>query len=155
MTGQNELIGPTAKRGLGPVIRGGRSMPWGKGVVAGPFVFLSGLEGSVDEDGAQVQGIEAQTVLALERGEAFLREAGSTMEHVVRLIQYLADPADRDGFHAARTRWLEAHAPVLQAEQSYAGVLLIQQLSLTGCLVELELTAVLPEPVPTARPDRS
>ena len=33
-----------AKRGLGKVVHAGREMVWGKGAVAGGFVFLSGAE---------------------------------------------------------------------------------------------------------------
>ena len=132
------------KRGLGPVTRGGVAMPWGKGVSAGGFVFLSGLEGCIDDDGAPVLGIEAQTRLALRRGQIYLEEAGTSFSNIVRLIQYLASPEDRGGFHAARTAWFGEQAPNLQRDQDYAGVLLIQQLSLPGCLIELEVTAVLP-----------
>ena len=64
------------KRGLGPVIMDGKSMPWGKGAVAYGLVFLSGLEGRTDDKGYAVNGIKAQTTLALDRGKQYLEEAG-------------------------------------------------------------------------------
>lgn len=133
------------KRPLGPVIVGGQPMPWGKGVIANGFVFLSGLEGRVDDDGRPVGGITAQTQLALERGRRYLEEVDCTLEHVVRLIQYLADAALFDEFHEARDGYLAEHAPQLLAEQSYGGVLVVQQFTKPDRLVEFELTAVLGE----------
>ena len=138
---QNMALTPE-KRGLGPVIMGGKAMPWGKGVVAGGFVFLSGLEGRTDNDGARVVGIAAQTVIALTRGQQYLTEAGSSFEHVVRITTYLADAADLTGYHAARDAWMAQNAPRLLADQSYGGVLVVQQFTAPDRLIELEVTAL-------------
>jgi enamine deaminase RidA (YjgF/YER057c/UK114 family) len=129
------------KRGLGPVIIGGARMPWGKGVVAGGLVFLSGLEGRTDDAGTPIIGIEEQTHLALTRGKQYLEEAGSNVENIVRMIQYLSDPDLMSGFHKARDEFLRVHAPRLLAEQSYAGVLLVQRFSRLDRLVEIEIIA--------------
>lgn len=129
------------KRGLGPVIIGGTPMPWGKGAVAGGLVFLSGLEGRTDDAGAPLAGIEAQTLLALTRGKQYLEEAGTSFENVVRMVQYLADPEMLGGFHKTRDSFMRAYAPNLLAEQSYAGVLLVQRFSRTDRLVEIEIIA--------------
>jgi enamine deaminase RidA (YjgF/YER057c/UK114 family) len=134
-------MGVKGKRGLGPVMMGGKPMPWGKGAVAGDFVFLSGLEGRTDDAGVAVDGIAAQTKLALERGTQYLQEAGTSAENVVRMVQYLAKPEDAAEFHVARDGWMRAHAPQLLEEQSYAGVLLIQQFTKPDRLIEIELTA--------------
>jgi len=133
----------TTKRGLGPVLIAGKRMPWGKGVIANGFVFLSGLDGSVDDQGRPVQGIEAQTIVALDRGERYLREAGSSIGSAVRVIQYLARAEDLAGFHATRDAWFAEHAEDLMTEQSYAGVLVVQRFTNPDRLVELEVTAVL------------
>lgn len=118
-------------------------MPWGRGAVAGGFVFLSGLEGAVDDEGGHVEGIEAQTRLALDRGQRDLEAAGSHFELVVRLTQYLAAAADSPGFHRARDAWLAEHAPMLLEEQSYGGVLVIVGFTDPKRRVELEVTAAL------------
>ena len=129
------------KRGLGPVIMNGQVMPWGKGAVACGLVFLSGLEGRTDDTGNPVAGIKAQTMLALDRGKQYLEEAGSSFENVVRITQYLADAEDLDEFHAARDEWMKENSPVLLTDQSYGGVLLVQQFTKPDRLVELEITA--------------
>lgn len=117
-------------------------MPWGKGAAAAGLIFLSGVEGSADDDGNPVPRIGDQTRLALDRANEVLKESGSTFEDVVRLTQYLTDRELRDGYHEAREAWLRTHAPKLAEEQSYAGVLLIQQLPIAGSLIELEITAI-------------
>ena len=131
------------KRGLGPVIMDGKIMPWGKGAVSCGLVFLSGLEGRTDDKGNAVKGIKAQTRLAMDRGKQYLEEAGSSFENVVRITQYLANADDLDGFHQARDDWMREHSPDLLAEQSYGGVLLVQQFTKPDRLVELEITACL------------
>ncbi len=129
------------KRGLGPVVIGGQPMPWGKGAVAAGLVFLSGLEGRTDDAGTPVAGIAAQTMLALDRGRQYLQEAGTSFENVVRMVQYLADPDLAGEFHTARDAWMAEHAPRLLAEQSYGGVLLVQQFTKPDRLIEIEITA--------------
>jgi enamine deaminase RidA (YjgF/YER057c/UK114 family) len=124
------------------MIMGGKPMPWGKGVVAGGFVFLSCLEGRLTDDGVLVPGIAEQTTLALSRDQQYLTEAGSSFERVVRITQYLARPADHSQFHAARDRWMAQHAPQLLANQSYGGVLVVQQFTAADQLIELEVTAL-------------
>lgn len=131
----------TNKRGLGPVIIGGARMPWGKGAAAGGLVFLSGLEGRTDDAGAPVTGIQAQTLLALTRGKQYLEEAGTRFENVVRMVQYLSDPDLWAGFHETRDAFMRAHAPELLAQQSYAGVLLVQRFTRPDRLVEIEIIA--------------
>ena len=133
-----------SKQGLGPVLVGGKRMPWGKGAIAGGLVFLSGLEGRTDDDGAPVVGIVAQTHLALSRGAQYLHEAGTSCENIVRMVQYLSSGELLSDFHAARDTWMTAHAPMLLAEQSYAGILLVQQFTRQDRLVEIEVTASMP-----------
>ena len=132
----------TAKRPLGPVLIGGVAMPYSKGVAAGGFLFLTGLDGRVDDEGTAVSGIAAQTRLALDRGQAILRDAGSDFAQVVRIVQYLAHPGLLDGYHQARESWLAENAPTLLREMSYAGTLVIVGFSRPDRLVELEVTAL-------------
>jgi enamine deaminase RidA (YjgF/YER057c/UK114 family) len=66
-------------------------MVWGKGAVAGQFVFLSGAEARSDEEDVPLPGIKAQTELALERIKQRLTEAGASLENVVKFVWYLSD----------------------------------------------------------------
>ena len=141
--GKPEMVDLTKKRGLGPVVMGGKQMPWSKGAMAGGFVFLSGLEGRTTDEDDAVEGVAAQTKLALDRGKQYLEEVGGSFEDVVRMTQYLANPALAGDFHKARNEWMAEHAPGLLEQQSYGGVLLIQQFTKPDRLIELEVTAYL------------
>ena len=106
------------KRGLGKVVHAGREMVWGKGAVAGGFVFLSGSEARSDETDEPVEGVAAQTELALDRIKTRLEEAGARLDDVVKFVWYLTDRALEQEFYAARDGWLARHAPKLIASKS-------------------------------------
>ena len=129
------------KRGLGKVVHAGREMVWGKGAVAGGFVFLSGAEARADDTDEPVEGIAAQTELALDRVNERLEEAGARLDDVVKLVWYLTDRALEQEFYAARDGWLARHAPKLIEERSYASTLLIVGLAKPDMLVEIDCTA--------------
>ena len=122
------------KRGLGKVVHAGREMVWGKGAVAGGFVFLSGAEARADDTDEPVEGVAAQTELALDRIEARL-------DDVVKFVWYLTDRALEQEFYAARDGWLARHAPKLLEERSYASTLLIVGLAKPEMLVEIDCIA--------------
>jgi enamine deaminase RidA (YjgF/YER057c/UK114 family) len=129
------------KRGLGKVVHAGREMVWGKGAVAGGFVFLSGAEARSDESDEPVEGIAAQTELALERIKMRLEEAGARLGDVVKFVWYLTDRSLIDEFYAARDGWLGRHAPELLRDRSYASTLLIVELAKPDMLVEIDCIA--------------
>ena len=131
------------KRGLGKVVHAGREMVWGKGAVAGGFVFLSGAEARADDTDEPVEGIAAQTELALDRIAARLAEAGARLDDVVKLVWYLTDRALEQEFYAARGGWLARRAPNLLKERSYASTLLIVGLAKPDMLVEIDCVAYL------------
>lgn len=127
-----------AKRGLGLIRHGGKPMPWGKGAVAGDFVFLSGAEARADDTDAPPRDIRAQTELALDRVEGRLKEAGASIDNVLKFVWYLTDRADEEAFYEVRDSWLERHAPTLLRERSYASTLLIVGLARRDMLVEVD-----------------
>jgi enamine deaminase RidA (YjgF/YER057c/UK114 family) len=131
------------KRGLGLVEHAGQVMVWGKGAVAGDFVFLSGAEARSSETDEPVEGVKAQTVLALERIEQRLTEAGATLDQVVKFVWYLKDRDLIDDFYEARDGWLASRAPALVTERSYASTLLIVGLAKDDMLVEIDCWAYL------------
>jgi len=90
------------------------------------------------------RGIRAQTELALSRVEQRLKEAGASMEDVVKFVWYLTNRKVEEAFYEARDGWLEKHAPVLFRERSYASTLLIVGLARPDMLVEVDCTAYIP-----------
>lgn len=129
------------KRGLGLVHHGGKEMVWGKGAVAGNFVFLSGAEARSEERDETIPGIKAQTETALNRIKARLEEAGTSIENTVKFVWYLADRSQERAFYEARDGWLAKHAPELLKERSYASTLLIVGLARHDMLVEIDCIA--------------
>jgi enamine deaminase RidA (YjgF/YER057c/UK114 family) len=116
-------------------------MVWGKGAVAGGFVFLSGAEARSDESDEPVEGVRAQTELALERIRTRLEEAGARVDDVVKFVWYLRDRELIDEFYEARDGWLGRNAPDLLRERSYASTLLIVGLAKEEMLVEIDCVA--------------
>lgn len=133
------------KKGLGLIRHGGKLMPWGKGAVAGDFVFLSGAEARADDTDVPPRGIKAQTELALDRIKGRLEEAGASLENVVKFVWYLTDRANEKAFYEARDSWLKRNAPTLLRKRSYASTLLIVGLARRDMLVEIDCTAYIPD----------
>jgi enamine deaminase RidA (YjgF/YER057c/UK114 family) len=130
-----------AARNLGPIVYGDHTMGWGKGVVAGGFVFLSGVEARLDDDGRAVSGVEAQTELCLHRVDDRLREAGATFADAVKLVWYVREASLLAEFFAVRDRWLEERYPEFLRERAYASTVVVAALSFPDVLVEIDCTA--------------
>ncbi|HSC01675.1 MAG TPA: RidA family protein [Solirubrobacteraceae bacterium] len=130
-----------AKRGLGLVVHAGTKMAWGKGAVAGDFVFLSGAEARSEESDVPLEGIKAQTELCLERIKQRLSDAGASLENVVKFVWYLTDRSLEAEFYEARDGWLARNCRSLVDERSYASTLLIVGLAREDMLVEIDCIA--------------
>ncbi|HVV19313.1 MAG TPA: Rid family hydrolase [Pseudonocardiaceae bacterium] len=82
---------------------------YSQGRVAGPFVFTAGL-GPLDPATGQVTGddVATQTDLVLDHLTAVLRQAGATLDDVVKVTVHLQDPkrdfAEFDRTYRARFR---------------------------------------------------
>jgi enamine deaminase RidA (YjgF/YER057c/UK114 family) len=130
-----------AGRNLGPIVYGDRTMGWGKGVVAGGFVFLSGVEARLDDEGRPVRGVAAQTELCLQRVDERLREGGATFPDVVKLVWYVRGAPLLAEFFEVRDRWLRDRYPDFVGERAYASTVVVAELSFPDVLVEIDCTA--------------
>lgn len=131
-------------RPLGALTYAGVAQPWGRGAAAKNFIFTSGIDGVIAEDGSRNPDVAAQTRTVLERIERIIREAGASLEHIVQLDQYLADPVERGAYMQARDAWLSERAPALVAEQRYASLLIYPGLATPDMRVEIRAVACLP-----------
>ncbi len=120
-------------------------MVWGKGAVAGDFVFLSGVEARNAETDIPQGGIKEQTELVMNRIKERLEEAGTSIENVVKFVWYVSDRSQIDSFYKARDRWLRRNAPSLSTERSYASTLLVVGLARYDMLVEVDCIAYVPK----------
>lgn len=116
-------------------------MVWGKGAIAGNFVFLSGAEARSEANDATIQGIKAQTETALNRIKLRLEEAGTSIENAVKFVWYLADRSQEQSFYNARDGWMAVNAPELLKQRSYASTLLIVGLARHDMLIEIDCIA--------------
>jgi enamine deaminase RidA (YjgF/YER057c/UK114 family) len=108
-------------------------------VVAGGVVYLRGQIGQ-DLDSAESVGIgdvEAQAERAMANIDQLLQEAGSSLEHVVKVVVYLVDPRFREPVYRVMGRWLKGVHPVSTG-------IVVSALARPEWLVEIDATAVRP-----------
>jgi 2-iminobutanoate/2-iminopropanoate deaminase len=102
-------------------------------VRAGGFVFVSG-QLPFDANRKIVSGgIEEQARQCYENVRALLREAGCGLEHVVKTVNYLADPRDFAAFNVA---YAELFGESLPARSTVSARLLVD-----GAAIEVDVVA--------------
>ncbi len=95
--------------------------PYSPAVEAGGFVFVSGQIALDPATQKMVPGgVEAETDRALRNLEAVLREAGLTLEHVVRTTVFLADLADFPRMNEVYARFFPRDPPARSTVQAAA-----------------------------------
>ncbi|MCE5995008.1 RidA family protein [Pseudomonas sp. KCA11] len=93
------------------------------------------LAGQVGETG---QTVAEQTREALARVDALLDEAGTTRQHLLQAIIWLADMADFDEMNTVWDAWVPSgHAPARACGEA--------KLADPGLLVEVIITAAVPQ----------
>ena len=112
-------------------------------VARGAVVFLRGQVGQ-DLETADSVGLgdpAAQADQAMRNVAQLLSEAGSSLDHICRIQVYLVDRAHREAVYQTIGRWLKGVFPVSTG-------LIVQGLARPEWLMEIEVTAVIPEPAP-------
>jgi len=110
-------------------------------VVAGNTVYLRGQIGQ-DLDSRESVGIgdvEAQAEKAMANIAQLLTEAGAQLEDVVKVVVYLTDVRFREPVYRVMGRWLRGVYPVSTG-------LVVSALARPEWLVEIDATAVIPDP---------
>jgi enamine deaminase RidA (YjgF/YER057c/UK114 family) len=108
-------------------------------VVAGDTVYLRGQTGQ-DLDTAESVGagdVEAQAERAMANIDLLLREAGSRLEDIVKVVVYVVDPRLREPVYRVMGRWLKGVHPVSTG-------IVVSALARPEWLVEIDATAVIP-----------
>jgi len=110
-------------------------------VVAGRTVYLRGQIGqNLDtSESVGIGDVEAQAERAMANIDLLLREAGSELGHIVKVVVYLVDARYREPVYRVMGRWLKGVHPVS------TGVV-VSALARPEWLVEIDATAVIPEP---------
>ena len=109
-------------------------------VVANGTVYLRGQIGqNLDTSESVGAGdLEAQTEQAMANIDMLLREAGSELDHIVKLTVYLVDVRYRETVYRVMGRWLKGVHP------ASTGVV-VTALARPEWLVEIDAIAVIPE----------
>lgn len=147
-----------------PLYHGTHQMSWGKGTVvkgAKGFVFLAGTSGidpTISGPGSKgavvVEGIEAQTRMALERIKSSLEEMGSSLENIVKLTWYIKGTKFPDGLlHSpncikalkVREEFFKEHCPEFSKNPPPGDLIGVSGLALKDMLIEVACIAVLPD----------
>jgi len=110
--------------------------PYSQAIVAGGFVFCSGMAGIDPATGTIPEGIESQTEQALVNLAAVLDAAGASMAHVVKTTIFYTDVEDFSLLNEVYARHMPDPPP---ARSAPAHVRLPR-----GLLVSIEAIAVLP-----------
>ncbi len=107
-------------------------------VVAGDTVYLRGQIGQDLEtsENVGIGDVEAQAEQAMANIEMLLKEAGGSLEHIVKVVVYLTDARFREPVYRVMGRWLKGVYPVSTG-------IVVSALARPEWLVEIDATAVL------------
>jgi len=108
-------------------------------VRAGNTVYLRGQIGqNLDtSESVGIGDVQAQTEQAMANIDRLLSEAGSRLDHLVKLTVYLVDPRYREVVYRTIGRWIEGVHPVSTG-------LVVSGLARPEWLVEIDAIAVIP-----------
>jgi enamine deaminase RidA (YjgF/YER057c/UK114 family) len=114
-------------------------------VVAGGVVYLRGQIGQDLEtrESVGIGDVEAQTEKAMANIDLLLREAGSRLDDIVKVVVYLTDVRYREPVYRTMGRWLKGVYPVSTG-------LVVDALARPEWVVEIDATAVISDPADDA-----
>lgn len=110
-------------------------------VVANGVVYLRGQIGQDLEtrESVGIGDVESQAEKAMANIAMLMKEAGGSLEHIVKVTVYLTDIRYREAVYRVMGRWLKGVYPVSTG-------LVVDALARPEWLVEIDATAVLDEP---------
>jgi 2-iminobutanoate/2-iminopropanoate deaminase len=101
--------------------------PYSQGIVAGDFIFVAGQDGREPSTGKRTVGIEAQTRQTLTNVGAILKQAGSSLENVVKVSVFLTDLNDFEAMNKVYTTFFPKDPPARTTVQTpFRGDMLIE-----------------------------
>ena len=138
------------KRKVHPTIYAGKQMPWGKAVVVDNLIFMGGSSGRLRTTGmvdpAKRNDAAAQVEDAMDKIKDWLEELGSSLENIVKVTIYVKD-MQKDGaaVHKAYEDYFQRYAPSVVNEWPAETIVGVDSLYYPEMLVEIDITAVIPE----------
>jgi 2-iminobutanoate/2-iminopropanoate deaminase len=134
------------KRKVYPLYYAGKKQRFARSVVVGEFVFLSGSSGRTIETGeVSSNDVADQTKVALDKIRLGLKEAGSGLEHIVKMTIYLRNMSDYQNMRDAEFQYYQDYCPSLVEDPPASTVVQVVSLSKPNMLVEFDAIALLPD----------
>tara|TARA_A100000164_G_C21735439_1_gene689687 strand:+ start:64 stop:477 length:414 start_codon:yes stop_codon:yes gene_type:complete len=109
-------------------------------VAKGTMVFLRGQVSQDLDNRVSLHPSDAkkQTSKTMENIKLLLEESGSKIDHICRIVVYLTDIRHRDDVYQEMGKWLKGVYPCSTG-------LVVQALARPEWIVEIEVTAVIPD----------
>jgi enamine deaminase RidA (YjgF/YER057c/UK114 family) len=122
-----------------------RPRGYSQGIVArGRMLFVAGQVGwNPETEEFESSNFVDQVRQVLENVIAVLRAAGAEPHHLVRMTWFITDPR---AYNASRRRIGEIYSTLLGRHYPPMSVLVVTQLLEKGAKIEIEATAVIPDP---------
>jgi 2-iminobutanoate/2-iminopropanoate deaminase len=134
------------KKKVYPLFYGGKKQKFARSVISGGFIFLSGSSGRTIETGeVSSNDVAAQTRVALDKIRLALEEAGSSLEHIVKMTIYLREMSDYQAMRDAEFGYYQKYCPSLVEDPPASTVVQVVSLSKPNMLVEFDAIAFLPD----------
>jgi len=111
-------------------------LPFSPAIRAGDYIFVSGQGGFVDNEGRQVNGIEAQTRQCLENMKRILEVSGSSLSDVVKVTVFLGNVDDFAKMNEVYQRYFPKDYPARSTA--------VTGLAVPNMLIEMECIAYCP-----------
>jgi enamine deaminase RidA (YjgF/YER057c/UK114 family) len=89
--------------------------------------------------------VREQTKVALDKIKLALAEAGSSLEHIVKMTIYLRNMIDYQAMRDAEFEYYQNHAPSLAEDPPASTVVQVVSLSKPSMLVEFDAIAISPD----------
>jgi len=130
-----------------PLFYAGKKQKFARSVVSRGFIFLSGSSGRTIETGeVSSSDVAGQTRVALDKIRLALEEAGSALEHVVKMTIYLREMHDYHAMRDAEFAYYGENCPSLVEDPPASTVVQVVSLSKPNMLVEFDAIALVPDP---------
>jgi enamine deaminase RidA (YjgF/YER057c/UK114 family) len=100
-----------------PNYYGKMRQPYSKSVVVGNLIFFSGMTGA-DPDTGEIDSdnLKEQVIKALDKVKMALEEAGTSMNNIVKITNYIKDVKDYPHMQKTELEYFQKHAPLLLEE---------------------------------------
>jgi len=128
-----------------PLAYAGKKQQFARSVVVGNLVFLSGSSGRTMETGdVSSDKLADQMIVALDKIRAALKEAGTSMENIVKTTIYLRHVEDYAIMRQTERDYWQKYAPGLLEEPPASTFMQPASLSQPNMLVEIDAIAMIP-----------